>query len=79
MDSNSYEIYCHFSALGKMVIKAASLDEAIHHAESDEKIKPDEIIRLTKPCIVDLKLSHEVLDSVEEEQHQIEFKNWGSE
>jgi len=79
MDSKKYEIYCQFSALGKKVVQASSLDEAIQIAESDERIGFDEIVRVTKPCKVVPKLSYEIIESESEEPHQIEFKNWGSE
>lgn len=79
MDSKKYEIYCRFSAIGKKVIKASSMDEAIQITEADEKIEFDEIVRLTKSCKVDFKLSHELAKSVPEDPHNIEFRNWGSE
>jgi hypothetical protein len=79
MDSKKYEIYCRFSALGKKVVKAYSIDEAIQIAESDEKFEFDDIVRVMEPCKVDQKLSHEITESKPEEQHDIEFKNWGSE
>lgn len=79
MDSKTYEIYCRFSALGKKIVKASSFDEAIQIAESYDKVEFDDIERLTEPCKVDPKLSHEVLESESEVHHHIEFKNWGSE
>ncbi|HET55498.1 MAG TPA: hypothetical protein ENN33_09820 [Ignavibacteria bacterium] len=79
MDSKKYEIYCRFSALGKKVIQASSLDDAIQIAESDEKVEFDDIVRVMEPCKVDQKLSHEVIEDDSEEPHNIEFKNWGSE
>lgn len=79
MDSKKYEIYCQFSALGKKVIHASSIDEAIQIAESEDRIELNEIVRMTEPCKVDPKLSREVLESDSEEYHHIEFKNWGSE
>lgn len=79
MDSKKYEIYCRFPALGKKVVEASSLDEAIQIAESDEKIEFDEIVRLTKSCKVDPQLSHEILEETHEEPHNAEFKSWGSE
>jgi len=79
MDSKKYEIYCRFSALGKKVVKASSIDEAIQIAESDDKFEFDDIVRVMEPCKVDQKLSHEITESESEEQQHIEFKNWGSE
>ncbi len=79
MDSKKYEIYCRFSALGKKVVTASSIDEAIQIAESDEKIKLEDIVRLTKSCKVDSKLSHELFEDNSEEPHNIEYKSWGSE
>ena len=79
MDSKKFEIYCRFSALGKKVVEATSFDKAIHIAESYDTIEFDDIVRLTEPCKVDQKLSHEILESNSEAQQHIEFKNWGSE
>lgn len=79
MDGKYFEIYYRFSALGKKVVVASSFDEAIQIAESDEKIEFDDIVKLTKSCKVDLKLSHELLGEESEEPHKIEYKNWGPE
>ena len=79
MDNRKFEIYCQFSALGKKVIEACSFDEAIQIAESDEKIEFDDIVRLTKACKVDPKLSHELIARESEAPHYIEYKSWGSE
>jgi len=80
MDSmKEYELYCHFCGIGKKTIKASSFEEAKQILEEDEHVCFDEIIRLTKPCWVDEKISKQ-LDDPNHPSHQfIEFKNWGSE
>jgi len=74
----TYEIYCRFTALGKKVIKASSIEEAKKIAEREDHLEFSDIIRLIKPCKVDDKLSHQI-DIAAEEEHEIEFRNWGSE
>lgn len=79
MDSKKHEIYCRFSALGKKVVNASSIDEAIQIAKSDEKFEFDDIVRVMDTCKVDQKLSHELFENDSEEAYRIEYKSWGSE
>ena len=74
-----YEIYCHFSAIGKKTISASNLEEAKQIIESDKSVHFDEIIKLTEQCKVDTSLSHEVSEPSQDEHHDLEYKSWGSE
>lgn len=74
-----YIVFCHFSAIGKKIIKASSLEEAKQIAESDESVKFDEIFRLTEPCKVDEALLLKSNDRAADDLEIVEFKNWGSE
>lgn len=76
---NEFELYCHFSAIGKKTISASSLEEAKQIVELDKSVHFDEIIRLTDPCKVDDSLSHKVNEPTQEEHHDVEYKSWGSE
>ena len=76
---NEYQVYCHFSAIGKKTINASSLEEAKQIVESDKSVQFDEIVRLTELCKVDESLSHKVNKPTIEEHHDVEYKSWGSE
>ena len=72
-------VFCHFSAIGKRIVKATSLDDAKRIAESDESVDFDGIIRLTEPCKVDEVLLLKSNDQIADDHEFIEYKNWGSE
>lgn len=74
-----YIVFCHFSAIGKKIIKASSLEEAKQIVELDESVKFDEILRLTLPCKVDEALLLKSNDQASNDHEKVEFKNWGSE
>jgi hypothetical protein len=76
---NEYQIYCHFSAIGKKTIIASNLEEANQIVETDSSIQFDKIVRLTELCKVDESLSHKVNKPDMEEHHDVEYKSWGSE
>jgi len=76
---NEFEIYCHFSAIGKKTISASSLEEAKQIVETDGSVQFDEIVKLTELCKVDESLSHKVNKPDMEEHHDVEYKSWGSE
>lgn len=72
-------VFCHFSAIGKKIVEATSLEEAKQIVESDQSGKFDEIIRLTEPCKVDEALLLKSNDPKINEHEIVEFKSWGSE
>jgi hypothetical protein len=72
-------VFCHFSAIGKKIVKASSIEEAKQIAKSDDSVKFDEIIRLTRPCKVDEVLLFKSKDQVADDREIVEYKNWGSE
>jgi hypothetical protein len=74
-----YIVFCHFSAIGKKIVNASSLEEAKQIAESDESVKFEEIFRLTEPCRVDEALLLKSNDKAADDREIVEFKNWGSE
>ena len=74
-----YIVFCHFSAIGKRIVKAPGLEEAKQIVESDKSVRFDEIIRLTVPCKVDEALLLKSNDQVSDDREIVEFKNWGSE
>lgn len=79
MINRKFIIYCQFCALGKMMVEASSLDEAIELVEANKKIECREIVRLLKSCKVDRILSHELIEDEVQEPHVSGFTNWGSE
>jgi hypothetical protein len=74
-----YEIYCHFCAIGKKTISASNLEEAKKIIESDQSITFNEIIKFTEPCKVDVSLSHEINEQIQDQHNDFEYKSWGSE
>jgi len=74
-----FTVFCHFSAIGKRIVKAPSLDDAKRIAELDGSAEFDEIIRLTEPCKVDAVLLLKSNEKIADEQEIVEYKSWGSE
>jgi len=72
-------VFCHFSAIGKRIVRASSLEEAKKIVESDESVKFEEIFKLTEPCKVDEALLLKSNDKASDDREIVEFKNWGSE
>ena len=77
--NKEYIVFCHFSAIGKKIVKASSLEEAKKIVESDESVQFNEIIRLTGQCKVDEALLLRSNDQVTDDLEIVEFKNWVSE
>ena len=75
-----FDIYCHFCGIGKKTVKASSYEEAKRIIMSNESIQFDEIIQLTKHCLIDETISKKYSDDPDNyTNHDIEYKNWGSE
>lgn len=74
-----YQVLYHLSAMAKKTVLASSFEEARHLVESNEFVKPDEIIELIEPCKVYELHSLESGESELRKAHNIEFENWGSE
>jgi hypothetical protein len=75
-----YDIYCHFCGIGKKTVKASSYEEAKRLIMSDESVHFDEIIQLTKPCLIDKTISEKHSQDLDKHtRDDIEYKNWGSE
>ena len=80
MEKNKeFIVFCHFSAIGKKIVEAASLEEAKQIVELDRSGKFEEIIRLTGPCKVDEALLLRSNDPSTDDQEFVEFRSWGSE
>ena len=80
MEKNKeFIVFCHFSAIGKKIVEASSLEEAKKIVESDTSGKFEEIIRLTGPCKVDEALLLKSNDPLIDDHEIVEFRSWGSE
>jgi hypothetical protein len=77
--NKDFVVFCHFSAIGKRIVKAPSLDDAKRIAESDESADFDEIIKLTDSCKIDDVLLLISNDKIADEHEIVNYKNWGSE
>lgn len=77
--NREYLVFCHFSAIGKKIVEASSLEEAKHIVESDKSWECDEIIKLTEPCKVDEALLLKSNDPETNAHETVEFRSWGSE
>ncbi|MBN1408696.1 MAG: hypothetical protein JW956_12945 [Calditrichaceae bacterium] len=75
-----FDVFCHFCGIGKKTIKALSYDEARQIMKNTEYIDFDEIVNLTKPCLIDEVILKGISESTHgQEQSDIEYRNWGSE
>ena len=75
-----FDIYCHFCGIGKKTVKASNYEEARQIIKNKEYIDFDEIVQLTKPCLIDEVVLKEFSDHPQKHtQSDIEYKNWGSE
>lgn len=77
--NKKFIVFCHFSAIGKKIVHASSLEDAKQIVESDETGKFGEIIRLTKACKVDEALLLNSNDTLLDAREYVEYRNWGSE
>ncbi|MEW6005241.1 MAG: hypothetical protein AB1695_08005 [Stygiobacter sp.] len=77
--SKEFIVFCRFSAVGKKIVRASSLEEAKEFVESDRSIKIDQIVKLIEPCKVDEVVLLKYNDTELDNKEIIEYKSWGAE
>lgn len=77
--NKEFIVFCRFSAIGKKIVEASSIEEAKRIVESDGSGKFEEIVKLTEPCKVDEAILLRTNEPAIDAQEVVEFKNWGSE
>jgi len=77
--NKEYQVFYHFSAIGKKTIRASNFEEARQMIESNAFAQPDEIIKMIEPCKV-YEVHPSKIEELElDEQHNVDYKSWGSE